>query len=244
MKRWMSLVALAGGLWSNIAGAEVFLGESPRTGMFEVKLGNFGPNLDREFAGTATPTPIGTLLGGTSMLYAELEYDWQFFQKYGSIAAGFSLGYGEKYGRAVVATTGEPSAEKTGLIVLPLKLLAVYRFDYFAIHNSFPLVPYVKGSLIYMPWWIVKGGKVEYFADADGVRRRGAGGKWGVGGTIGVSFLLDILEPRMARDFDSDIGVNHVYLFGEYEFSRVNNFGQRGFDFSDRHFMAGLGFEF
>ena len=115
----------------------------------------------------------------------------------------------------------------------------MYRFDYFAIRNSFPLVPYVKLALIYTPWWVLKGGGVEY---VNGVRS--AGGKWGAGFTGGLSFLLDVVEPRMARDFDSDMGVNHVYLFAEYQVSSVNNFGQPGFNLSANYFMFGLSFEF
>jgi hypothetical protein len=208
-------------------------GESPRTSAFEIKLGTFNPNPDRE-AGV-TGTPFADTFGRNGMLLAELEYDRQLFQAFGSAAVGFSLGYTEIYGYAVVSGSTTLAADKTGLILLPLKILGVYRFDYFALKNRFPLVPFGKVALIYTPWWSVKGGKVE---TVNGLRA--AGGKWGYGLVAGLSFLLDVLEPRMARDFDSDIGVNHVYLFAEYAYQ--GSIGT-GLNLSSSHFMFGLNFE-
>ena len=56
--------------------------------------------------------------------------------------------------------------------------------------------------------------------------------------------MLDVLEPRLARDFDSDVGVNHSYLFAEYTHAEVNNFGGGGFNLSTRHWMFGLALDY
>jgi hypothetical protein len=80
---------------------------------------------------------------------------------------------------------------------------------------------------------------VEY---ADG--KRGAGGKFGYGGTAGLSLLLDVLEPRLARDFEVDVGVKHSYLFAEFTYADVNDFWQPGLDLSSQHWMFGLAFDF
>jgi hypothetical protein len=61
-----------------------------------------------------------------------------------------------------------------------------------------------------------------------------------------VSLELDFLDPRLARDFDSSIGVNHTYLFAEgtVQGMALFNTKPRDLDFSSEHFMFGLGFEF
>ncbi len=53
-----------------------------------------------------------------------------------------------------------------------------------------------------------------------------------------------MLEPRLQRDFDSELGVNHTYLFAEYTYEDVNGFGTEGINLSSRRFSFGLAFEF
>ena len=56
---------------------------------------------------------------------------------------------------------------------------------------------------------------------------------------------------RDQRDFDTSAGVNHSYLFAEWQINEVTNFGindattgKPGLDLSNRTFMFGLAFEF
>ncbi|MFL5318679.1 MAG: MXAN_2562 family outer membrane beta-barrel protein, partial [Myxococcaceae bacterium] len=125
------------------------------------------------------------------------------------------------------------------LKVLPLRVLGIYRFDYAALHWGVPLVPYAKLGLVYDLWWATKGDGVEFVNG-----ERAAGGKWGYSFTGGLSLLLDVLEPRLARDFDVDLGVNHSYLFAEYTYENVDDFGSGGLDLSSRHWMFGLALEY
>ena len=213
--------------------------ESPRSIEVELKLGTYKPLIDREKA--LTGKPYDETFGGAPMLLGELEVDRELWQKVGTLSVGFSIGYAEKYAKATILDdTGasQPSAERTGFFVLPLRLLATYRFDYAAQQWGIPFVPYGKVGLGYTPWWTTKGEGVEY---ASG--QRGAGGRWGYTLIGGLSFLLDVLEPRFARDFDTELGVNHTYLFAEYIYEDVNNFGSKGLDLSGRRFMFGLSFE-
>jgi len=234
----MKAVIVAAALMSAAAYAQDGDTHSPRSSMLELKFGTFTPNLDGE-AALGSATPIASALGGSvSLLLAELQYEHQFFQKFGSAALGGSVGYAELYGKATTSS-GDATAVPTGLITVPLKAHLTYRFDYFAVKNGFPLVPYGKASLIFLHWWMTKGGVTESAGGQSAV-----GWKRGFGFTGGLSFLLDVLEPRLATEFDSDIGVNNCYLFAEFEYSRVNSFGRAGFDFSDNRFMFGLAFEF
>ncbi len=179
------------------------------------------------------------------MLLGELEIERQFFQKFGSIAAGASLGYAEKFSHAVTAN-GTLTDEATSIRILPMKILAVYRFEWLNIKYCIPLVPFVKLGLNLTYWWTSKGAGTEV---AEGV----AGVGWSYGPVVmgGLAFVLDSLDPRLARDFDTGIGVNHTYLFGEFNFAEVNDFGRKtinglpyALDLSGRFAMFGLAFEY
>lgn len=213
-------------------------GESSKTGVFEFKLGGYTPLVDREPALNGAK-PFASTFGSPNLLLGEIEYDRQFFQGFGSLGMGFSLGYAEKYAYAKLASSTLLSSERTSFQVVPMKLLAVYRFDVPALKWGIPVVPYAKGGLAYSGWWVNKGQSVEFFNGA-----RGAGGTWGYAGILGISVLLDFFDMRLARDFDSGLGVNHSYLFAEYTHQEVNDFGRGGLDLSSRHWMFGLALEF
>jgi hypothetical protein len=220
--------------------AQVSSAESPRSGMFRLNLGGFNPRASIDSEPGLTSDPYLETFGRSGMLLFELAYERYIFQRFGAAGFGISVGYAEKYGRAIVVESPDSeSSEKTALQLLPLQLYALYNWDYAAQTWHVPLVPYVHIGLSYVPWRSTKSGNVEV---VDG--RRAEGGKWGVGGAVGMAFLLDVLEPRLARDFDSDIGVNHTYLFGEYDLLRTNVFGGGGMNFSTRYWMFGIAFEF
>ncbi|MBN1205247.1 MAG: hypothetical protein JXB05_10015 [Myxococcaceae bacterium] len=235
----LGIVALLGALPSQaleVSDAPTRLLRSPRTGAVELKLGGYKPRIDTEEG--LSGRPYADTFGNESMLLFEVELQRYFYQGMGSAGLGFSAGYAEKYADAVTRT-GEPALEKTALKVVPLKLNGLYKFDYAAFRWGVPLVPYGKLGLIYMPWWINKGSDTQL---VDG--REAKGGRWGYGLTLGASFLLDVLEPRLARDFDSDLGVNHSYFFAEWTYAEVNNFGGSGLVLSSRHWMFGLALDY
>ncbi|MBX7102318.1 MAG: hypothetical protein K1X89_31670 [Myxococcaceae bacterium] len=227
---WLCCLLIPGVALADIVGA------TSRNMNFEFKLGPFKPLIDRE--STLTGTPYETTFGGGPLLLGEFELERQFFQKVGTLGAGLSIGYGEKFGHAVNAVTGEITEESTGLHLIPMKALLVYRFDYLAQTYSVPLVPYVKGAFIVCPWWITKGADIEV---VDGVR--GQSVNYGVAFTGGLALQLDFLDPRLARDFDTSAGVNHTYLFAEWSLQELNLGGGK-IDLSSRHWMFGLSFEF
>lgn len=210
--------------------------QSPRTGSLEFKLGGYKPRIDTEEG--LEGRPYHETFGGESMLLFELEMQRFFYQGIGSAGVGFSAGYAEKYADTVTEE-GATAPEKTALKVVPLRLNALYKFDYPAFRWSVPLVPYAKAGLIYTPWWINKGTETQNVGG-----RTARGGRWGYGLTLGASFLLDVLDRRLARDFDSDLGVNHSYLFAEWTYAEVNNFGGAGLVLSSRHWMFGLALDY
>jgi hypothetical protein len=218
-------------------------GESPRNVYFDLKLGGYFPRIDREpgLSGAPYETTFGA---GATMLMFDVELQYYVYQGWGALGVGVSGGYAEKFAPARVVGSGEPSAEKTGLRVYPIRAVLGYRFDYPALHWHVPLVPYAKASLITMPWQAVTGNRVDTAVDAAGATLRGAGVRWGFGFTAGIALMLDFLEPRLARDFDTSVGVNHSYLLAELVVERVNNFGRGGLDLSSQRWMFGLALDF
>ena len=212
--------------------------QSPRSGAVEFRLGGYRPQLDAE-AALEGAKPFSELFGNSNLLLFEVELQRFFYQGIGTAGLSVSAGYAEKYG-AALTEAGVPSAERTGFHVLPIHVRGVYRFDYPAFRWGIPLVPYVKPGLVFTPWWSTKGGEIE--APPEGGSGRGA--KFGGEVVGGIAFLMDVLEPRLARDFDSDLGVNHSYLFAEYTYAKVNNFGGKGFDLSDAYWMFGLALDY
>ena len=222
-----------------LTGAEEQI-QTPRSMVFEFKLGPYLPLIDRDFTGTK---PYATTFGGTGkhlwMLLGELEFERQLFQDFGTLAAGVSAGYGEKYAHTI-NSDGSQSSDTTALKVVPLKALVTYRWDWLAQTRGIPLVPYLKAGLVLMPWWVDKGGKPEV---ADGLT--GQGINTGFTFTGGLALMLDFLDPRLARDFDTGMGVNHTYFFAEYTVQEVNNFESKtALDLSSRHWMFGVCLEF
>lgn len=234
----MTRVALVVGLLvAGLAQAREIVGETSRSMFLEAKLSPYTPLIDRSF--TSTTGPYQTIFGGGPMLLGELELDYQFFQTVGSLGVGISGGYAEKFGKAIDATTGQATTQATGLKLVPLKALLVYRFDWLSLKKDIPLVPYVKGAFVMMPWWVVNGSEVEV---SDGLR--GAGVSYGLAGVVGLSLTLDFLDPRLSRDLDTSVGVNHSYLFAEFTAQGMGIFAADAMDLSSLHWMFGLGFEF
>jgi hypothetical protein len=213
--------------------------EPERNYMVEIKLGPYRPLVHRESALNGSD-PYREIFGNSAMLMFELEAERYLWQKFGTVALGLSVGYAEKFAPARLSSDPNVLAgESTALKVVPVRLFALYRFDHPARHLNFPLIPYGKAGLVVTPWWVTKGGKTEF---ADG--KRGAGIRYGYALVGGLAFMLDFLEPRMAKDFTTDLGVAHSYLFAEFMLENVNNFGQGGLDLSSRHWMFGFGVDF
>jgi hypothetical protein len=211
--------------------------EPPVGFLIELRMGTFIPRVGDE-AGL-TSNPYETVFGNKSMLYGGGEFDFIPWHKYGAVTVGFGVGYSEIYGSALLQSNGAPSTEKTALILFPLRFPVGYRFDVTWSKWHIPFVPYFKLALLATLWNATKGGTTEV---VNGLSGKGL--KWGWGATAGVAFILDVLSPEMAKDMTTDTGIRHTYIFGEYNYDQVTDFGKPGLDLSSRWFTFGLGFEF
>lgn len=217
--------------------------ESTRTWQLEIKFGPYKPSIDDEFSGGAKP--FETIYGDTSVLMGMAELQWQFWRRVGSLSLGVASGYAVDRGKSL-ADDGTKPGDKTEFNVVPLQLHLQYQFDYLADTYNIPFVPYVKAGFDYWFWWFEDAeGETSKFTDTAGNSLSGAGGTfgWHVGG--GMRFLLDWFDEASANAFDLEIGVNNSYVFVEYLYTRVDDFGSsNSIQIGDGLIFGGLAFEF
>lgn len=208
---------------------------------FELKLGPYTPNIDDEFGGDG---PYNDVFGGSTPLLLEAEFDYQFWRGFGSLGVFGAVGWSQVRASAI-GVDGEPTADKTRLRMLPLRLGLVYRFDELQRRWNIPFVFSFKAGLDYSAWFVMAGNQIADAADPDGTRHVGRGGTFGYHAALGVNFLLDSLAPRMATTFAANSGVDNSYLFAELMMARIDDFGSDdSWDLGTRTFLIGLAFEF
>ena len=227
-----SLVALLA--CSAVAHAEE---SSPIAWQVELKLGPYKASVDDELADAK---PFETVYGDNPVLMGMGEIDYQFWRRVGSLAVGFSAGYALDNGTAVNPKDGSKTGDTTRFQVVPMQLSLVYHFDYLAVAYDIPFVPFAKAGLDYWIWWIEDAsGEV---ATVDGSDALGGNFGWHVGG--GLKLLLDWFDPDSATAFDLEMGVNHSYLFAEFVYARVDDFGSSSaMRIGDGFFLFGISFE-
>jgi len=214
---------------------------SPQRFAFELTFGPYRPDIDSEFNGARTP--YKDYFGSGQNLLTRIELDYQFWHRYGSIAAGLGIGYFSVTGTAPVANMpGTASGDQSQLKVVPVSLSAVYRFDYFLQERGFPLVPFGKLGLDWAYWQNTDGNGNIADAGSGGTGRGGTLG-WHVAG--GVALVLDFLDPDASHDFDQDLGVNHTALTFEFYHADISGLGQANrLHVGDTNWTLGLLLEF
>jgi hypothetical protein len=214
------------------------LADSPVWGSFQFQMGQYRPNIDAEFGGAATP--YKDIFGTHRNWMYRAQLAWSPFSAFGTLDLGLSAGWFQRTGKGIIASgplTGQPSGDDTSLRIIPLSASATYRFDPFV--RIIPLAPYARFSLERWQWWVTSGGGGTASV-VGGPSGKGATNGWSA--ALGVCFLLDFVDPTLAREFDRDTGVNHTYLFIEAARTKVNDFGsKKSWDLSDDKTLAWSG---
>jgi hypothetical protein len=233
---------------------------------FELKFGGYTPHIDSS-PGLHGKTPFADLFNPQGVkgqpperLLTSLELDVQFLHRFGSLGVGLSLGYGRRTthsfqylnangtGTCTVSVNCVRSGDQTALNMLPVEVMLVYRFDVLALRYKVPLVPYLKLGLAYWFWWIENGSGGTASVVTDPVKGTRMGGWGGTAGWVlnpGLALLLDVIDPSAARSMDSELGINHTYLFGELHYADISWFGRsNAMVLSDVSWNVGLSFEF
>jgi len=239
---------------------------SPQRFLMEVKFGPYLPDFDHSYKGEGLG-PYARIYGETDEqgnatgepkkgFYGALAFEWQIVNIAGPLGLGFQWSMFRDSAYALIAkpptdkdASVRSTADSTRFAVMPLALQAVYRFELVADRFRVPLVPYVKAGLNYTFWWSKNGdGEITTIRDPNNdsiVLDRARGGAWGFQLNAGGMLRLDFLERGTARSLDRATGINHTYVFGEWQFSRVNNFGRKNsVSLGDSTWLIGLAIEF
>jgi hypothetical protein len=248
--RWMWIAAVLLGTLAlpAVAQAQIFQRpnenyRTPKRFALELRFGPYGPDVDDEFDGTQAP--YLKTFGKGRPLMSQVELDYQFFTGFGSAAVGIAAGYFTDSGPAKTAQTMEPSGDDTRISLFPTALLLVYRADQLWQRWRIPLTAYGKVGLNYTFWNISDGNGDVAEGSSVGLTGRGRGGTRGWQAAVGVSLVLDFIDPGSARELDSDTGVNHTHAFFELAKYSASGLGQSGkLNVGDSTWVAGLMFEF
>jgi len=216
-------------------------------------MGPYLPGIDRAYSGSGLG-PYATIFGKTNddgdaidqpraFPMPVLGFDWQFIYLGGPLGVGVQVGFFRDSADAIITATGErSSADQVKFGMVPLSLLASYRFELLADRFRVPIVPYAKGGLAYSLFWS-KGGSGNLSRNSRDEAAIGGVPGWQV--NLGGMFRLDVIEPGTAKKLDNLTGINHTYIFGEYQLSRIDNFGVgNAINLGDSTWFAGLAVEF
>jgi len=209
--------------------------ESPRWGSFTLRGQTYRPNVDAEFGGAETPYEdvFGSGRGWTFRGdFGRTVWD---SKGYGALEVAIGTGYFADFGKGVDSSTGEPSGDDTTLRIIPLTLSVGYRFDWLSRRHEVPVMLYGKASLERFNWWVTDGAGDTTEAGATN----------GFSFTGGIGFLLDFLDPTLAREMERDTGVNDTWLVFDVTKSWVDDFGSgKSWDLSDESVSIGFGLMF
>jgi hypothetical protein len=218
------------------------------SGVFEIKVGGYLPNIDGEFEGkgvngAADPTPYGSVFSGEDLTLFELEIDKQIYRGVGTFGFGFSAGFMEAEGNEVL-DNGQNSIDSATFNIIIARLSAIYRFDVLAVEYDIPFVPVAKLGLDYY-FWRAKNSK----GDVEELRAENytsQGDTLGWHFSLGMNLLLDWFDESSADTLFVDYGLANTYLFAEWVYSDVNDFGSdKSHDLSDPSgYLVGLAFEY
>lgn len=198
---------------------------SPQVAAFEARFGPYSPQVDSEPG--LRGKPFEEVFGPGGQFYFGFEFDWQAARIpwVGAIGPAFGWGYTHRSATAKVTATGAASGESTTFTVFPMYLAAVLRADELLHRTGFPIVPYGKLGIGLAPWntGTSTGSSVSHEAGGD---VDGSGFSYGLEWALGGMLCLNGLDSRSAAALDETVGVNHVYLYGEWWRMALDGFGK------------------
>jgi hypothetical protein len=232
--------------------------ESPQRFGIEVKFGPYLPDVDRAYEGSGFG-PYANVFGvqgddGLAVaepkkgVFSVLGFEWQFFHLGGSFSLGTTIGLFRDKAQALQLEPNEDGsyrnkADQATFSVVPITVLLGYRFELLADRFKVPLVPYARAGLGYGFWWATKGGRGDISTTMDGQKARGGSIGWQA--NLGLMLRLDFIDRTSAIDLDRNTGVNHTYLFGEWQFSHLDAFGSpKRLSIGDDTFLVGFAIAF
>jgi hypothetical protein len=193
------------------------LGPSPRWGSVDLGVMRYKPNVD---AGLADPAWQKSFGNGYGYMFEAAVWKALFSGRLsGALELGFRSGYMQRSGDALVKDENgnwvpSPGA-RTTFNVIPTSAGLQYRADQLVERYGIPFALYGRAMFERYNWWIT--------GPTNGWSEKGATNGWSA--SAGLMFLLDVVDPSLAREFDRDSGVNHTYLYFEATKAKIDDFG-------------------
>ncbi len=230
--------------------------ESKQRFALEVKFGPYLPSVDRN--STAEYGPYAQIFGRTDEngqvngqpkrgLFSVVGFEWQFYDFGGPFSIGTTVGFFRDRAAGLLVEPDEDGsfrsrADRVSFGVVPVTVLLGYRFELLADRYRVPLVPYARAGLGYAFWWS-RGGDKKISVNSEG--EKGRGGSLGWQANLGMMLRLDFLDRGSTRSLDQTTGINHTYIFGEWQFSHLDGFGSdKRMAVGDDTWLAGLAIAF
>lgn len=228
-----------------------------RRWLVSLKVDKYSPEIDSEPA-LGGKTPYATIFGTRVPTRWQLETSYQAFHPFGAVLLGGSAGFWENIGRGVYAKdvtdsdgnilnrAGDRSNDTALLRVVPLSLLATWRFDWLADRYRFvPLIPYVQAGLSAALWISYSGTKNVSVRSEDPGQGRGSGWTLGTVAAVGLAVPLDFIDTGVSDEAYLELGLQRTSLFAEYGWTTLDGFGGgKSLVLSARDFRFGLSMEF
>jgi len=204
---------------------------SPVTGSFELRAGGYRPAIDPVNGSNPYQLAFGD---GRPYGFSALVGRCLPWRTAGTVELGLGAGYWSVKGHGV-DSSNLPTAEQTALKIIPIQLALTWRADFLYDRYGVPVVPYGRASLLRYSWRVTgSGGTTTKTGVTDG---------FGLGG--GVAFVLDFIDPVLARELDLDSGVNHTMLTFDVAKTWVNDFGSgKSWNLSDTQLTYTFGLLF
>jgi hypothetical protein len=250
MKRFA--VALTGALMLSAIPARADESDFPRKHeskqwfAIELRFAPYWPAIDSQPG--LTGNPYQTIFGRSARVLVSGEFDIQVYRikHVGTIGPGLSFGYSQMSAPAPLASGTGLSAENTNIEVFPFYAVAVLRVDVLQRELRVPFVPYVKAGIAMSLWRsFTDSGTSTYTDPVTGNTSSAFGATWGEQLALGGMLGLDWLDRRASASLDEATGINHTYLFGEWMYVNLDNFGsQHALRVGTNTFCGGLAFEF
>jgi hypothetical protein len=228
-----------------------------------VKVGPYTPQIDAQ-AGGSKPGPYETMFGSGITVLPVLDVDRVVYHGLGGLfTAGISLGYMGKTANAFTEvldpatgkymTTSQRAGDTNSFRLIPISVMAGYRYTQLDDDYGIPFVPYVRAGLAYDVWWIdAPSGNLSKVC-TDGMitdnepgcaTNKAAGASAGVVGTIGFAVHAERLDKEAANTM-RESGILHAGFYVELSLAKVDGFGsETKLAVGDNTVFAGVDFDF
>jgi hypothetical protein len=217
-----------------------------------VKLGPYVPDIDRQFQQQTgkTTRPYHEMFGGYNLV-PMVDIDRVVWDGFGQVTVGGSIGFLTKTAHAFAngSTPGgmdrpRSDGDSNSFRMIPMALLAGYRFTYLDDQWGVPIVPYARGGLAYYAWWVKAPNSNLAYVEEGGTRQTGIGASLGLQGAVGISIRAERIDPDSASSMRQG-GISHAAFYGELQAGWVDGFGNaKRLSLGDKTWFAGVNFEF